>query len=93
MSWSSRGCHFWQPEEGESQVGAVTSRLRVDRIEGPVVHGTVEYTSGSRRWRHEFGMRVFADQDELRAALTESGLRLDRWLDGEKGRWFVAVPA
>ena len=83
----------WQPQESESQLGAVRSRLRVERIEGPIVRGTVEYTSGSRQWRHEFEMRVFADQDALGAALAESGLRLDRWLDGEKGRWFAAVPA
>jgi SAM-dependent methyltransferase len=83
----------WKPQESESQLGAVRSRLRIERIEGPVVHGTVEYTSGSRRWRHQFGMRVFADQDALGAALAASGLRLDRWLDGEKGRWFAAVPA
>jgi SAM-dependent methyltransferase len=82
----------WQPEESESQLGTVRSRLRVERVEGPIVRGTVEYTCGSRHWRHEFGMHVFADQDALGAALAESGLRLDRWLDGEKGRWFAAVP-
>lgn len=82
----------WQPEERESQLGVVTSRLRVARVEGPVVHGTIECARGSRRWRHRFAMRVFADQDELGAALAEVGLRLDRWLDEEKQRWFVAVP-
>jgi len=35
-------------------------------------------------------MHVFGDEAELGAALAEVGLRLDRWLDGEKGRWFVA---
>jgi hypothetical protein len=38
-------------------------------------------------------MGVFDDEIELDAALAEAGLRLDRWLDEEGGRWFVAVPA
>jgi SAM-dependent methyltransferase len=80
----------WQAQDGESQLGAVSSRLRVDRISGPVVHGTVEYASGSHRWTHEFAMHVFADEAALETALAEAGLRLDRRLDGDKGRWFVA---
>ena len=31
--------------------------------------------------------------DELGAALAEVSLRLNRWLDGDEGRWFVAIPA
>jgi SAM-dependent methyltransferase len=81
----------WPAQDGESQLGEIASRLRIDRVSGPVVHGTVEYVSGSRRWTHEFAMHVFADEGELAALLAESGLRLDRQLDGEKGRWFVAV--
>ena len=81
----------WQAQEGESQLGAISSRLRIDRVSGPVVHGAVEYVSGSRRWAHEFAMHVFADEEELAAALAEASLRLDRWLDGGQGRWFVAV--
>jgi hypothetical protein len=81
----------WQAEDGESPLGAVSSRLRVDRVAGTVVHGTVEYASGSRRWSHPFAMHIFADEGELGAALAEASLRLDRWLDGEGGRWFVAV--
>ena len=83
----------WHAEESESQLGPMTARLLIDRVEGPVVHGTVEYRSGSRRWRHPFAMHVFADEEELGSALAEEGLRLDRWLDDEQGRWFVAVPA
>src|SRR5205823_2933113 len=53
----------------------------------PVIQGTVEYLSGSRRWRHAFAMHVFADEAELGAALAEAGLRLSRRLDGDDGRW------
>jgi hypothetical protein len=35
-------------------------------------------------------MHVFADEAELDAALAEAGPRVDRRLDGEAGRWFVA---
>jgi SAM-dependent methyltransferase len=82
----------WQPEERDSHLGFVTSWLRIGRIEDDVVHGVVEYAGKERRWQHQFAMRVFADREELVAVLTESGLRLERWLDSEDGRWFVAVP-
>jgi hypothetical protein len=47
---------------------------------------------GGRRWTHEFAMRVFADDAELEAALAAEHLRLERWLDLERG-WFVATAA
>jgi SAM-dependent methyltransferase len=80
----------WRPQEGETQLGPVTSRLRIAQIEDGVAYGAVEYVAGSRNWQHEFAMRVFADQGELDAVLAEAGLRFDRWLDPEEGRWFVA---
>jgi len=61
--------------------------VRVDRIEGGVVHGEVFYEGG---WSHAFAMRVFADDAELAEALGE--WRLDRWLDRDRG-WFTAVRA
>jgi len=73
--------------------GDLTSRLLVDRIEGGVVHGVVEYAINTRNWRHAFAMRVFSDREELDDALAVAGLRLDKWLDHDGGRWFVAVPA
>ena len=36
-------------------------------------------------------MHVFVDEEELTAALAKADLRLDRRLDGDGGRWFVAV--
>jgi SAM-dependent methyltransferase len=79
----------WQPRENESTLGAVTARTRVDRIEGGVVHGAVEYEAHGQRWTHAFAMRVFADEAELETALGEGGFRLERWLQRERG-WFVA---
>lgn len=83
----------WRPLEGESQVGAVKSRLRIDHIRGPVVHGAVEYASVFGRWHHEFAMHTFNDSDELASALAEAGLRFDRWLGDEDGHWLAAVRA
>jgi SAM-dependent methyltransferase len=69
----------WSPQDGETVLGDVVSRLHVDRTEHGVVHGEMEYEAGADTWRHSFAMRVFADE----------GLRLERRLDP---RWFVAVP-
>lgn len=61
--------------------------VRVDKVEGGVVHGEVFDEGG---WSHAFAMRVFADEEQLAEALGE--WRLDRWLDRERG-WFTAVRA
>jgi hypothetical protein len=82
----------WRPVNGESRLGEVVSRLHVDLVEEGVVHGSVAYEAHGQSWTHEFAMRVFGDEDELAAALAEADLRLERWLDREGGRWFVAVP-
>jgi len=78
----------WAPEDGESTLGEVVSRLEVDRVEDGVVHGAVTYEVDDETWQHAFAMRVFADDAELGAVLAEAGLRLERRLDP---RWFVAV--
>jgi len=77
----------WSPEDGETVLGDVTSRLRVDSFENGLVCGEMEYESGGEKWRHAFEMRVFADEPALSAALAEARFRLDRWLDA---RWFTA---
>ena len=50
---------------------------------------TVQYEADGETWRHSFAMRVFADDEELDAALAEAGLCLQQRLDPS---WFVAVP-
>ena len=80
----------WVPEDGETVIGEVVSRLRVGRIEDGVVHGEMEYEAGDEAWRHSFAMHVFADDAQLAAALAEAGLRFDRWLDEA---WFTARAA
>jgi hypothetical protein len=80
----------WSPEDRESTLGDVRSRLRAEPVESGVVRGEMEYEAESRTWRHQFAKRVFADEEELAAALAEAGLRLEQRLDAS---WFVAVPA
>lgn len=82
----------WTPSEGASTADEVISRLRVERVENGIVHGAVDYEAAGKRWTHEFAMHVFADEDELGAALAVAGVRFDRWLDRERG-WFVATSA
>ena len=80
----------WSPDDGESTLGEVVSRLHVEHVEEGVVHGEMAYEAAGRSWRHPFAMRVFADDAEVDTALAEAGLRLERRLDA---RWFAAVPA
>lgn len=82
----------WVPEEGESHIGEVLSRMRIEQIEEGVVHGAVEYEARGEHWTHVFAMHVFADEAELESALAEEVFHLDRWLDSSR-RWFVATSA
>jgi SAM-dependent methyltransferase len=77
----------WSPEDGETVLGEVVSRLQVDCVEDGLVRGEMEYEVAGETWRHAFEMRVFADEAELSAALAEAELELERWLDA---RWFSA---
>jgi SAM-dependent methyltransferase len=80
----------WSPQDGETVLGEVVSRLHVESVEDGLVRGEMEYVVAGEAWRHTFEMRVFADEAELEAALAEAELRLDRWLDA---RWFTARAA
>jgi SAM-dependent methyltransferase len=80
----------WSPDNGDTALGEVRSRLHIDSVGDGVVCGEVEYEADGEKWRHPFAMQVFADDAELGAALGEARLRLERRLDS---RWFVAVPS
>jgi SAM-dependent methyltransferase len=82
----------WQPRPGASQLGDVVSRVRIESFEDGDARGEVVYEADGRTWSHEFSMYVFADEDELRAALAEGGFTFERWLDRERG-WFIATAA
>jgi SAM-dependent methyltransferase len=76
----------WSPEDGETVLGDVVSRLRVAGVKDGVVRGEMEYEATGDTWRHPFAMRVFADETELRAA-RRGGPRPRPWLSE---RWFIA---
>jgi SAM-dependent methyltransferase len=80
----------WRPEEGETRLGPVLSRLLTDDVQNGVVRGVATYEASGRVWTHAFAMWVFADEEELDAALAEAGFLRERWLDREGGRWFTA---
>jgi SAM-dependent methyltransferase len=82
---------FAAAAESENTSGGITFRLRdVSRPAPDLVSATVEYLVGDRRWTQTFTSKRL-DDAELRAALADAGLRLDRYLT-EDHHWFLALP-
>jgi SAM-dependent methyltransferase len=80
----------WRPNEEDSLLGDIVSRVADVVVDGELVRGVAEYERGDERWRHPFTMRVF-DEDGVRAALAQAGLELERFLDDRRS-WLVARP-
>jgi SAM-dependent methyltransferase len=74
----------------EEQVGEITFRLRdLSRPGDELLAATVEYQAGERIWTQTFtAMRL--DEKQLKAALSEAGLMLDRYLTDDHS-WFTAA--
>jgi SAM-dependent methyltransferase len=74
----------------EKQVGEVIIRLRdLSRPSADLLAATVEYQAGGRVWTQTFtAMRL--DEKQLRAALDDAGLTLDRYLTDDHS-WFTAA--
>jgi len=53
----------------------------------PIVHMSVRYAIGPSEWKQHFSARLL-DDDEIRAALAESGLSEMNWIDA---KWGVAT--
>jgi SAM-dependent methyltransferase len=71
--------------------GDMTITLAALEAAGPdQFNATMRYTHGDRVWTQSFTSRRLTD-DDLRAALAECGLRLDRFLTEDRG-WALAVP-
>ncbi len=66
---------------------AITLREAYADADGSDV-GLVEYTAGSRAWRHAFRVRTL-DDAAFAGVLRAGGLRLERWLD-ERRTWALA---
>jgi SAM-dependent methyltransferase len=83
---------FASASAAERQDGGIIFRLRdVSRPAPRLLSATAEYKVGERTWTHAFtAMRL--DEEQLRSALGESGLRLDRYLTDDHS-WLRAGPA
>jgi SAM-dependent methyltransferase len=83
---------FARATAAERQAGEIILRMRdVSRPGSELVTATVEYQVGDRVWTQTFtAMRL--DEESLKSALGEAGLRLDRYLTDHHA-WFRAVTA
>ncbi|MER5319962.1 class I SAM-dependent methyltransferase [Streptosporangium roseum] len=79
-----------QPFERAGDDGRVVRMTEVSRPEPHLLHATMEYTVGERKWTHSFVSRRL-DDDFLEAALGEAGLTMSGFLNGDRG-WVRAVP-
>ncbi|MFD1537096.1 class I SAM-dependent methyltransferase [Nonomuraea guangzhouensis] len=90
----------WTPPEthdtrraGRSRTdGEITITLAAhEEVEPGLFSATMRYAHGDQVWTQSFTSRRLSD-DDLRAALAESGLHLDRFLTDDH-EWVLAVPA
>ncbi|MFB4297455.1 class I SAM-dependent methyltransferase [Actinomadura sp. NTSP31] len=83
----------WHDEAAPREWARDGVQYRMTDVERPapgLVAATIEYRMGERHWTHSFTSRRLGD-DELPAVLEAAGLRLDRFLDDDRG-WFTARP-
>ena len=72
--------------------GDITITLAArEEVGAGLFRSTMRYSHGDRVWTQSFTSRRLGD-DDLRAALAESGLHLDRFLTDDH-EWVLAVPA
>jgi SAM-dependent methyltransferase len=77
---------------GQSTRDGIIFRMRdVSRPAPNLVTATMEYVDGHQRWTQTF-TATRLDETELAAALADAGLRLDRYLTGDRA-WLRVVPA
>ena len=77
--------------ETKSTRDGIIFRMRdVSRPRPNLVSATVEYMIGDQRWTQTF-TELSVDDTALAAVLADAGLRLDRYLTGDR-TWFLARP-
>jgi hypothetical protein len=74
-----------------SEIGPVGVTMTRASVTGDVLDAEVRYDLDGRTWDQPFVTRLL-DEATLGARLRSAGLRLDRWLDRERG-WLIARPA
>jgi SAM-dependent methyltransferase len=89
----------WHPPEWFDTVrsgsggaaGPIRAGVHGVRREGDLVHATVDYSAGDRRWQQEFTARRLT-KDDLDGALARAGLTFRDWCTPDHV-WFTAVAA
>lgn len=81
----------WDPPAERGRIGQVESWLEDVERDGDLVRAVACYEHDGRHWRHPFAMRML-DDDAFEAALAESGLRLEGFVD-ERRLWALATRA
>lgn len=77
----------------ERHLGAVTIRVSDISRRGQRIYQTVDYDAGAHgHWHIRIDGRVVVSDDDMLASLTDSGLRLLRWVDPQR-RWVAAAIA
>ncbi|MBT2225529.1 bifunctional 2-polyprenyl-6-hydroxyphenol methylase/3-demethylubiquinol 3-O-methyltransferase UbiG [Nonomuraea sp. NEAU-A123] len=91
IEWTPPETHDAQQVGRGRTDGDITITLAAREEVGPeLFSATMRYAHGDRVWTQSFTSRRLSD-DDLRAALTEAGLHLDRFLTDDR-RWVLAVP-
>jgi SAM-dependent methyltransferase len=80
----------WRPDSEWREVGGVRLRLRSFELDGPALHGEMEYVVGGERLCHEFEA-LLVGEAQLDAELDAAGLRRRRYLDDARS-WIEAIP-
>jgi SAM-dependent methyltransferase len=97
LSATGRAIFQWHPpewfesvEEGATGVlGEVSVRLSAISRRAGMLSATVHYEARGQCWSQPFVTRALSDT-RLRAALSDVGLRFDRWCSPDR-TWFTAV--
>jgi SAM-dependent methyltransferase len=81
----------WAATVGQRRmVGPVGITMTRARVDGAHLEASVRYDLDGRTWDQPFRTRLLDDQ-HLVTRLAAAGLRLERWLDRERG-WLIARP-
>src|SRR5579875_442763 len=76
---------------GELEVGGIRRVIRSVERDGDKLNVLIAYHVGDQTWTHAFSPHPVSE-DQLHSDLAGAGLRLGRWLTGDR-TWFTAHPA
>ncbi|MEU8245606.1 class I SAM-dependent methyltransferase [Nonomuraea sp. NPDC048916] len=80
----------WHAGQGRTEGDLTIELAAVEEVSPGLFNATMRCTYGAKVWTQSFASRRLTDE-ELSDALAESGLRLERFLTGDR-TWVLAVP-